>query len=94
MCTKKTSGIALLVIGFVLVALGVIIGLILPNKAQTTVEDNVCVDSKDSPGYGRWVSLLANVLIKKNELLLPFKALYGYNSITQTAVINIFEIRV
>ena len=31
---------------------------------------------------------------KKNELLLPFKALYGYNSITQTAVINIFEIRV
>jgi len=54
MCSKKTSGIALLVIGFILVALGVIIGLMLPNKAQTTVEDNVCVDSKDSPGYDRW----------------------------------------
>lgn len=67
MCTKKTSGIALLVIGFILVALGVIIGLILPNKAQTTVEDNVCVDSKDSPGYDRWVSLLAIVLTKKKK---------------------------
>ena len=80
MCNKKTSGIALLVIGFILVALGVIIGLILPNKAQTTVEDNVCVDSKDSPGYDRWVSLLAIVLTKKKERLLPFKALYAYGS--------------
>ena len=57
MCSKKTSGIALLVVGFILVALGVIIGLMLPNKVQTTVEDNVCVDSKDSPGYDRWVGL-------------------------------------
>jgi len=58
MCSKKAGGITLLVIGFILVALGVIIGLVLPNKAQTTVEDNVCVDSKDSPGYDRWVGLL------------------------------------
>jgi len=65
MCSKKTSGIALLVIGFILVALGVIIGLMLPNKAQTTVEDNVCVDSKDSPGYDRWVSLCQSVYKKK-----------------------------
>ena len=65
MCSKKTSGIALLVTGFILVALGVIIGLMLPNKAQTTVEDNVCVDSKDSPGYDRWVSLCQSVYKKK-----------------------------
>lgn len=73
MCTKKTSGIALLVIGFILVALGVIIGLILPNKAQTTVEDNVCVDSKDSPGYDRWVSLLANDFNQKNPTFITFR---------------------
>ncbi len=57
MCSKKVAGIALLVTGVILVALGVIIGLLLPNKAQKTVEDNACVDSKDSPGYKRWVSL-------------------------------------
>ncbi|KAL9953295.1 hypothetical protein ACROYT_G040691 [Oculina patagonica] len=44
----------MLVTGVILVALGVIIGLLLPNKAQKTVEDNACVDSKDSPGYKRW----------------------------------------
>lgn len=67
MCSKKTSGIALLVIGFILVALGVIIGLMLPNKRQTTVEDNVCVDSKDSRGYDRWVSLCRSVYKKKTN---------------------------
>lgn len=64
MCSKKTSGIVLLVIGVILVAIGVIIGLMLPNKAQTTVENNACVDSKDSSGYDRWVSLCQSVLKK------------------------------
>lgn len=70
MCSKKTTGIALLVIGFILVALGVIIGLILPNKGQKTIEDSVCVNSKDSSGYERWVSLHQPVCNKKGVYYL------------------------
>lgn len=54
MCSKKVAGVALLITGLVLVILGVIIGLLLPNAAQKKIEESVCVNGKDSPGYERW----------------------------------------
>ena len=57
MCRKKVAGIAMVVNGVILVALGVIIGLLLPNSILNTIEDSVCVNSKDNSGYKRWVSM-------------------------------------
>lgn len=57
MCSKKVAGVALLITGLVLVIIGVIIGLLLPNAAQKKIEESVCVNGKDSPGYERWVSV-------------------------------------
>ena len=57
MCSKKVAGIALFLNGVILVALGVIIGLLLPNMTLEAIEDATCVNSKDSSGYKLWVSL-------------------------------------
>ena len=46
----------MLVIGIVLIAIGIIIGLLLPSIAFKEVEKTTCVNSKDSAGYERWVS--------------------------------------
>lgn len=54
MCSKKVAGVALLITGLVLVIIGVIIGLLLPNAAQKKIEESVCVNGKGSPGYERW----------------------------------------
>lgn len=62
MCSKKAAGIALLITGVILVAIGVIIGLLLPSKAQKTVEESTCVNSKDSSGYKRWVCICSAYL--------------------------------
>lgn len=63
MCSKKVAGVALLITGLVLVILGVIIGLLLPNAAQKKIEESVCVNGKDSPGYERWVSVKCILLM-------------------------------
>ncbi|PFX19537.1 uncharacterized protein LOC111338069 [Stylophora pistillata] len=54
MCSKKVAGVALFTAGLILVILGVVFGLLLPSAAQKKIEESVCVNSKDSPGYGRW----------------------------------------
>ena len=56
MCNKKVAGIALLVISIVLIATGIIVGLLLPSIAFKEVEKTTCVNSEDSAGYERWVS--------------------------------------
>ena len=72
MCSKKIFGIALVVNGVILVALGVILGLLLQNMMLKTIEDSVCVNSKDSSGYKLWVSsILHSIAIA--SLSLDFK---------------------
>ena len=63
MCSKKVAGVALFTAGLILVILGVVFGLLLPSAAQKKIEESVCVNSKDSPGYGRWVSVLCILLM-------------------------------
>lgn len=63
MCSKKVAGVALLITGLVLVIIGVIIGLLLPNAAQKKIEESVCVNGKDNPGYERWVSVQCILLM-------------------------------
>lgn len=57
MCSKKVAGIALTATGVILIVVGVIVGVLLTNMAQKAIEDSTCVNSKDSSGYKRWVSL-------------------------------------
>ena len=56
MCKKKVAGVALVVTAMILLTLGIVLGLLLPNLAQKAVKGRTCVDSKDSPGYKTWVS--------------------------------------
>ena len=56
MCNKKAAGIASVITGVVLVVVGIIVGLVLPNTVQKAIEEEVCVNNKESPGYKRWVS--------------------------------------
>ena len=56
MCNKKAAGIASVITGVVLVVVGIIVGLVLPNTVQKAIEDEVCVNNKESSGYKRWVS--------------------------------------
>ena len=57
MCSKKVAGVALVITGVVFIAIDIIVGLVLPNAAHKAVEDSTCVNSKESSGYERWVSL-------------------------------------
>ena len=58
MHTKKVASVSLLIAGLVIVILGVIIGIVLQNAAEENNVELVCVNSKESPGYERWVSVL------------------------------------
>jgi len=54
MCNKKAAGIASVITGVVLVIVGIIVGLVLPNTVQKAIEEEVCVNNQESPGYKRW----------------------------------------
>ena len=53
---KKVVGMILLLTGITLIALGLVIGFVAPNMVLKKVEESICVNSKDSPGYKRLVS--------------------------------------
>ncbi|XP_068682792.1 lysosome membrane protein 2-A-like [Montipora foliosa] len=54
MCSKKVAGIIAVIIGVVLVVIGITLGVVLTNMIQKAVEEEVCVNNKESPGYKRW----------------------------------------
>ena len=56
MCSKKVAGIIAVIIGVVLVVIGITLGVVLTNMIQKAIEEEVCVNNKESPGYKRWVS--------------------------------------
>jgi len=58
MHTKKVASVSLLITGLLIVIPGVIIGIMLQNAAEENNKELVCVNSKESPGYERWVSVL------------------------------------
>ncbi|XP_068729884.1 lysosome membrane protein 2-A-like isoform X1 [Montipora capricornis] len=54
MCSKKVAGIIAVIIGVVLVVIGITLGVVLTNMIQKAIEEEVCVNNKESPGYKRW----------------------------------------
>ena len=50
------AGIILLLTGITVIVLGLVIGFVAPNMVQKKVQESICVNSKDSPGYKRLVS--------------------------------------
>lgn len=78
MCSKKVAGIALVVNGVILIALGVIVGLLLPNMVLKTIEDLACVNSKESSGYKLWVGIWILFTFVSRYQVLNFPRLRSY----------------
>ena len=95
MHTKKVASVSLLIIGLLIVILGVIIGIMLQNAAEENNEELVCVNSKESPGYERWVSVLLyfsddllKVLTLRTRTSFLFMQFFCLNRVFLLCVLN------